>query len=438
MNTIEKTKKNVFLSSLSFVLLLFIVGNVFLNYQFDKVVDEKVESISHSAKKLFNLNIRRYDEILKNKLNKITSLDGLAEAIVNKDTKKIDEIIRNEYLFEKHLNKNLNILSFINSDGTIIYRAHKPEIYGDKVDYKNSLIVDTNKVRKSFSGFEKDNVSEITYAVTEPIFYKNKYIGSVEIGVLPIGFIEDLKTILEIKTKITINKESDTSTKLLEDNKVVFKIDLKNHNSELVGNLFVTFDISDLKKSYTNLIYLLLFVGLIISLLIVFVTKKSFDSVLNHFKEQAYTDSLTSLGNRHLLDGSLVEDKLNVLIVGNIKEFSLINELYGINIGNMVLKRIGDEFKTFADEYSMKAYRISSDEFALLKYDDSFLEDEYLEILEELLDRIKSLQINIEEFCDILQIEMYFGISNGNSNLVEKAQMALKKAKEKSLHYMAY
>ncbi len=124
----------------------------------------------------------------------------------------------------------------------------------------------------------------------------------------------------------------------------------------------------------------------------------------------------------------------------NIKEFSLINELYGIKAGNEVLIAISKELRGFAKKYSMKVYRISSDEFAFLLYDDSFSEDEYLEILDDLHQNVNNIKIKVGEFFDLLEIEAIFGISHGkpDNNLVEKAQMALKKAKEKTLPYMAY
>jgi diguanylate cyclase (GGDEF)-like protein len=180
--------------------------------------------------------------------------------------------------------------------------------------------------------------------------------------------------------------------------------------------------------------------GILISIILLFFTKKGFDSVLYHFKEQAYTDALTGLGNKQKLDYEFSKEKVNVLILLNIKEFSLINELYGINIGNDVLKDVSKELKSFCKEHSMNVYRISSDEFAILKYDDSFSEDDYLEILEDLHAAIGSLKIDINGFAEVLQVESYFGVSNGGAdeNLVEKSQMALKKAKEKSLPYLAY
>lgn len=202
----------------------------------------------------------------------------------------------------------------------------------------------------------------------------------------------------------------------------------------------IEYDKTELLKSQEKLKNTLLIVGLVIAIVILLFTKKSFDSVLYHFKKQAFTDSLTKLGNKQKLDYDLSDEKVNVLLLMNIKEFSLINELYGIKSGNEVLIAISKELNKFAEKYSMKVYRISSDEFAFLVYDDSFSEDEYLDILDELHQNIKDIKIEVGKFLDIVEIEAVFGVSHGNEddNLVEKAQMALKKAKEKTLPYMAY
>jgi len=166
--------------------------------------------------------------------------------------------------------------------------------------------------------------------------------------------------------------------------------------------------------------------------------QRSFISILNHFKKQVYTDNLTSLDNRQALDSVLSSKKFNVLILSNIKDFSLLNELYGINIGNIVLKRIANEFKDFAKKYDMRVYRISSDEYVFFKFEDTFEDDKYLNIIDELYNYVNSLSIYIDEIDEALSVEIYSGIAFNNIHSLENAQMALKEARSKSLPYIAY
>ncbi len=284
------------------------------------------------------------------------------------------------------------------------------------------------------------NISSVSSALHDT--YKNRYKNtdlSVESRLIK-SYIGHLSEIYKINGYSFSKKEVYRVQRL--ENSYIYNssITLKDKDLNILGYLVISFDISDLIKHQNDLKNMLLFVGLLIAVFIMLFTKKSFDSVLYHFKEQTFTDSLTKLGNKQKLDYDFAKDKVNVLILMNIKEFSLINELYGIKAGNEVLIEISKELSKFAKKYSMKVYRISSDEFAFLIYDDSFLEDEYVEILEELHEKVNSIKIKVGDFFDLLEVEVNFGISHGgtNDNLVEKSQMAIKKAKEKSLPYMAY
>ena len=432
MGTIKETKKKVFLSSSLLIVIFFVLGYYFLNYQFDKLINDKAISMSKSTKQLFNKKLFNQKNILTKKLSRILSSDILKKAILQKDVYTIDKLVKKDFLFEQDIDKNIKTLSF--------YAADKSLIYSLESNNSNfSIINDSNVLQKPLSGFEYTD-KEMLYVVTKPVFYKNKYLGIVQISTSPIGLIEDISSIFKVKSIEVSKQDSIIFKDELRDSLYISSLELKDHHSQVIGRLIIIFDISDFKNSNKHLINILLIVGIFIAILIIMFAKKGFDSVLGHFKKQTYTDSLTGLGNRQALDADLSKNRVNVLILCNIKEFSLINELYGISVGNHVLKVVSKEFKKFAKKHSMIAYRISSDEFGLLKYDEYFFEDDYLEILEELHSKISTMVIEISELSEVLQVETYIGVSNGNANenLVEKSQMALKSAKEKSLPFMAY
>ena len=160
--------------------------------------------------------------------------------------------------------------------------------------------------------------------------------------------------------------------------------------------------------------------------------------MLKHFTKQVYTDQLTGLQNRQALNDKLYSGKSNVLILSNIKEFSLLNELYGIETGNEVLQHVALAFKSFGDTHGLSIFRSSSDEYVLLKQENSFEADKYDDILDELHNTIHSLVIRIDSIDETLGVEIYSGIAFSHDHSLEEAQMALKKAKEKSLPYLAY
>lgn len=465
MNIPEQTKQKTLLLSIMVLLVSWIVGYVFLDYQFKQSVDEQLKNITKSTEKLFDIKVKEEDKILKFRLNRIVSADGLSEAIASADYEKIHAIITPYYNRLKSINPDTKILTFRSTDGITIYRAHKPDFRGDSLNKKRKLILDTNTMQRSFSGFEVGKL-EMTYRTTQAIFYKNNYVGNVELGVSPRLFIKDLNSIFKIDMGIAIDKslsdimlESDkvsiddkytlvsgsttlrkyfTNPEELSDFKIDMNMPLQNHLSKTLGLLVVGFDISNIVEQNKTFMYKLLFIGIFVALLLVIILHEGFNMMLKHFTKQVYTDHLTGLMNRQSLNDELFTKENNVLMLSNIKEFSLLNELYGVDVGNEVLQQVAHEFQSFASEHDFIAYRISSDEYVLLKKDASFQADIYSEFLDELHNRINTLPIYIGRIEETLRVEIYSGLAFDKAHSLEEAQMALRKAKEKSLPYLAY
>jgi diguanylate cyclase (GGDEF)-like protein len=465
VNIPEQTKQKTLLLSIMVLLISWVIGYLFLDYQFKKSIDDQLKNITESTEKLFEIKLKEEDKILKFRLNRIVSAKGLSEAISNNDYKKIHDIITPYYNRLKSINPDTKILTFRSKEGVTLYRAHKPDFRGDKVNQKRKLILDTNTMQRSFSGFEAGKL-EMTYRTTQAIFYKNKYVGNVELGVSPRLFIKDLNTIFKIDMGIAIDKslsdimlENDkvsiddkytlirgsktlrkyfTNPEELSDFRVDMDMVLQNHLSKTLGLLVVGFDISNIVEQNKAFMYKLLFIGIFVALLLVILLHEGFNMMLKHFTKQVYTDNLTGLRNRQSLNDELFSGASNVLVLSNIKEFSLLNELYGVDVGNEVLQQVAQEFQNFADEHDFIAYRVSSDEYVLLKQDANFQADIYSEILDELHNRINALPIYIGIIEETLRVEIYSGLAFDHAHSLEEAQMALRKAKEKSLPYLAY
>ncbi|MCK4874316.1 MAG: EAL domain-containing protein, partial [Sulfurimonas sp.] len=307
---------------------------------------------------------------------------------------------------------------------------------------------------------------KVTYRITKPIFYKNKYVGNVELGISPTKFINELNSVFKIKMGISIDKslvsvmldkavipegykyilvDGDDNIKTHfyhkhEKNTETYKIDksipLENHLGKLLGYFVVGYDISDILKENKEFMYRIFMTTALMTLIIGYILHLSFNRVLGQFAKQAYTDQLTGLQNRQALNNLLRSKKSNLLILSNIKDFSLLNELYGIKTGNKILEEVAKAFKEFSQEYNFSAYRISSDEYVLVKLGDNFKEDEYSQTIEKLQEDINALVIKIDG--DIIGVDIYSGVSIGLEHSLAEAQMALKKAREKSLPFLTY
>lgn len=467
MNVPGQTRRNTLILTFLVLLLSWGVVYLFLEYQLKNSINEQFQRVVGSAQKFFDINIKHDKAELDLKLDEIVMAEGLARAIASRDYERIKSITVPLYAQLKAIHNAVDILTFRSPDGITLFRAHKPNYFGDALNKKRTLIVDTNTLHRSFSGFEVGNL-EMTYRITKPIFYNGVYVGNVELGISPEGFLKNLNSIFKADIGVAVDK---SFAEIMLDKKVtpindkylyvsgseilkthlqhshdgeveLYKIDmsipLENHLSQTLGYLVVGFEMSDIAKKDTEFMHRLFFMIVAIMLVLGAIHHFGFNKMLKYFSKQVYTDHLTGLLNRHALNDALYSEDKKLLILSNIKEFSLINELYGVDVGNEILVEVAETFRSFAEEYGFAAYRTSSDEYVLFKEEDIFDEDKYFKIIEQLHSEINSLKIVVNGVDELIGIEIYSGVAFNNAHPLEDAQMALKKAKKQSLSYLMY
>lgn len=467
MNIPNQTRRNTLILTSIILVLAWGVIYLFLTYQLDSSINRQFRSVADSAQRLFEIDLEHSKKGLNTELTNMVSHHELSKALKDGDYEGIKSIALPFYTKLKYEYPALNILTFRSPEGITLFRAHKPEYFGDMLNEKRTLIVDTNSFHRSFNGFEVGKF-EMTYRITKPIFHNNVYVGNVELGLSPEGFLRDLNSIFKAEIGIAIEKSlldimldkdafaidekylligksKDLKTHLKRKQeaknelyKIDMNIELKNHLSQTLGRLVVGFDMSEIAKKDAEFVNHLFLMIVVIMLILGGVHHFGFSEMLKYFSKQVFTDHLTDLLNRHALNDALFSKHSKVLILSNIKEFSLINELYGVDVGNEVLVQVAKSFKEFGDEHGFDAYRISSDEFVLLKKEDDFKEENYFKIIEKLQSKIGSLKMQINGVDEGINIEIYCGMAFDHEHSLEDAQMALKKAKKEFLTYMLY
>ncbi len=473
MILLDKTKRNTLFLITIVLSMSLIIAYFFLEYQFKISVNEQYKERYESVKKLFQINIEHEQQKLKLELEKVTLIQGIAQAVAEKNHDNLDKLFTSYYKKFKFNHKDVKIFTFRSNDGETLYRAHKPEFYGDYISKQRKLIIDTNRYQKSLSGFEVGKFG-MTYRITQPIFYNNRYVGNVEVGLDPMHFMKNLHKVFDLEVGVAINKAllpimldpkmipikpnfvllegndklRDFFIKSKEHNinpfnpdntiKVNMDIPLSNHKSVVLGYLVVGFDSSDIIEQKKILMNRLLFLMIVMSFVIGYVLHKGFAKVLEYFTEQLYIDRLTKLQNRFALNDKLLFRKQSILILSDIKDFSIINELYGVKTGNKVLIEFSKFYVKFASKYGYESFRISSDEFVMFKVSKSYDNQECLNMLKDLHQEVSLLEINIDGMNEVIKVDIHSGFTYDHTFSLEEAQMALKKAKEKSLPYIEY
>ncbi len=151
--------------------------------------------------------------------------------------------------------------------------------------------------------------------------------------------------------------------------------------------------------------------------------------------EQAYFDKLTKLPNRLSLIQSLDGSIGKMIFLLNINDFTSINDFYGHEIGDGVLKSLGFLLKKYSKFYSCEVFKLPSDEFAVIT----------TVVSEGLEEKIESYIKAIEEEVILvdsqrIHVNITLGgamINHDNSGLIH-ADMALKLAKKLKQDYYIF
>ncbi|MFK5983920.1 MAG: bifunctional diguanylate cyclase/phosphodiesterase [Pseudomonadota bacterium] len=147
-------------------------------------------------------------------------------------------------------------------------------------------------------------------------------------------------------------------------------------------------------------------------------------------KKESYTDELTTLWNRNYLR-KLVDSKFNynhyVIVIVDIDFFKKINDQYGHDIGDIVLKEISNLFVNSIDKNDF-VFRYGGEEFLFLLQNDT-----YSETLNTLMHGVRKLVIKVPNYS--IDIKISAGVNRdlhqykNFSDMVKSADIALYNAK---------
>lgn len=175
--------------------------------------------------------------------------------------------------------------------------------------------------------------------------------------------------------------------------------------------------------------------------LVSFLIYKIVLQIIQLYKElenRLYVDHLTKLYNRTALlrDIALVRSPAVLLI--DINAFRTINELYGVEVGNEVLVLFSTLLQEFTKRHRLDLYRLSGDEFVILRSDSSYDSDACSKMIEKLLTRVKEYTIRVRSLKEPLYLDICIGVSFEKENLLGTADIALNEAKKTHTHVVFY
>jgi diguanylate cyclase (GGDEF)-like protein len=162
------------------------------------------------------------------------------------------------------------------------------------------------------------------------------------------------------------------------------------------------------------------------------------DEKVMKMKKGIFIDSLTTLRNRKALEDDIKVSPPSMIMILDIDNFSNINNFFGTDIGNLVLKELSAYLFKLASTNSLRLYRVGSDEFGFVVECNNKTEDEIKIRMETILTKTSNIPIgNLPKDLEIT-IDFTVGVSIGDSASIESADIALHKAKDKKLPFYLY
>ncbi len=331
---------------------------------------------------ILNLSIKDIKSIIKNFNRRIIKASG---------NQSVVEFLMNNKTFRKDLESDFEKL--ITQDIKYIYL-----IYKDKQGKYRFLIDGSLK--------DKASLGEVFQPLPEELkFLKNVYLSK--------------------KIFIEIHKEINTLGFTLIDPII------KKYRVE--GVIFVDFSTARFQKIKTIINWLRSLLLITSGIAFFLLTVSFFVSIKTYsYRKKAYIDSLTGLYNRNYLNDLNLNFREYTVAMADIDDFKKINDTYGHDAGDIVLKQIALIMKKNVREKEDFVIRFGGEEFLLLlKKKHNFKE---LIALERILNTIREIEIPIEKNKKIkttISIGVDLEDNQGNSlfERIKRADFALYHAK---------
>jgi signal transduction histidine kinase len=192
--TIRSLKKSIFIPFFLFAIVFISVALISI-YLLQKTAIQKEVSFEYK-----NIGTMLDDKIQSEALNlrlfidRLSRNESMIEALRSSNRKEL-QIISESYR-NNNLNLNFDLLNFISNKGIVVFRSHRPDIYGEDISEKD-IFKKAAKIGASFFHIGSGAYSNVTLKVILPIYDADqKLLGYVVVG-------KDFKKILEATAKQT-------------------------------------------------------------------------------------------------------------------------------------------------------------------------------------------------------------------------------------------
>ncbi|WP_051654204.1 EAL domain-containing protein [Persephonella sp. KM09-Lau-8] len=157
--------------------------------------------------------------------------------------------------------------------------------------------------------------------------------------------------------------------------------------------------------------------------------EKSLQHERKNLMLKIYKDKLTGLFNREKFNKDIEKHPIATIAVINIDNFREINDVFGYEFGDYILKTIGKILKKEAKRIypKLKVYRIFGDEFVIADLNNNLPPEKFEESIKKLVSKINNMIFKYGN--EAVNLRVSAGIAIAQNDPLQKADIALKNAR---------
>lgn len=213
VNQNTRSIKNRFF--ITIVVILMSAGVIISYFQYQTILAEEknIVALQHdNIHRSYDFLLKKLEDDLLTQAKVLLQSKELRKSLYKQDQKRVHELSNTTYELLQSNNPFLKIMTFRLHDGAAFLRLHKTQMHGDALHSTREIIHQTNRDHIARAGFEVGKL-DMVYRVILPIFYKEEYIGSLEIGVQPDYLMQALKKVGYVQYGLLV-KDLDKSAAL--------------------------------------------------------------------------------------------------------------------------------------------------------------------------------------------------------------------------------
>lgn len=272
------------------------------------------ENMKNSYEKIIN----RYQHFYEFRIRAILDIEGVKEAFYAKNRERLFELVNPQFQELKQENIFVEIMHFHLGDGTTLLRVHNRDVFGDNIAKKRAMAAAMHRDKKHLHGFEA-GIHRLAYREFLPVFYKESYIGSVEIGINPSQILYDMKYYnaingalfqrenkiiqqkpkaeyeigeyalcfnsmndLELIKKLGSNYDMSSNMEIFHKGKIyaVYSFDLLDYRESISAKALFFHDITDIKNGFIKTLNQLLILLFLLLILLIFTINIGFSKII--------------------------------------------------------------------------------------------------------------------------------------------------------------